>query len=127
MPAKIPIIARFVTLLPDPDSPTIANVSPLYKSNDTSLTALTKPLGVLNEIVKFLLQYFLFHLNSLNCGLSASLNALPNILNEIINIETTTVGAIINYRFPAKICCWPSFRITPIDVPVNSIGPKVKV
>ncbi len=54
LPAKIPMIARFVTDLPDPDSPTIASVSPLYKSNDISLTARTNPFGVRNEIFKLL-------------------------------------------------------------------------
>ena len=37
--ANKPIKERVVTDLPDPDSPTIANVSPLYKSNETSRMA----------------------------------------------------------------------------------------
>ena len=55
LPAKIPIIALVETDLPEPDSPTIASVSPSYKSKLIPLTALTKPWFVLNEIVKSLL------------------------------------------------------------------------
>ena len=50
----IPIIALVVTDLPDPDSPTIAIVSPLYKSKLTPRIALTIPLSVLKEIFKSL-------------------------------------------------------------------------
>ena len=39
--AKIPMMVLLVTDLPEPDSPTIHNVSPLYKSNETPLTAWT--------------------------------------------------------------------------------------
>lgn len=53
LPARIPIIARLVTDLPEPDSPTIHSVSPFLSSKLTPLTALTIPLGVLNEICKF--------------------------------------------------------------------------
>jgi hypothetical protein len=33
-----PMIERLVTDLPEPDSPTTASVSPLFKANDTSST-----------------------------------------------------------------------------------------
>ena len=52
LPARIPMMARLVTDLPEPDSPTIARVSPEYRSKLTSRTACTLPLVVLNEIVK---------------------------------------------------------------------------
>ncbi len=41
--ANRPISERVVTDLPDPDSPTIAKVSPLRKSKLTSRMALTSP------------------------------------------------------------------------------------
>ena len=43
LPAKIPIIALEVTDLPEPDSPTIANVSPVYKSKVILRTAFKIP------------------------------------------------------------------------------------
>ena len=48
--ARIPIIAFVVTDLPEPLSPTIASVSPLYKSMFTPRIAFTWPLSVLNDI-----------------------------------------------------------------------------
>src|SRR4249919_241265 len=43
-----------VTLLPDPDSPTIASVSPGSRWNDTPSTAVTVPRSVRNRVVRFL-------------------------------------------------------------------------
>src|SRR5918994_2072660 len=39
-----------VTLLPEPDSPTMASVSPAARSNETSSTALTMPRSVRNSV-----------------------------------------------------------------------------
>ena len=41
-----PSAVRHVTLLPEPDSPTIPNVSPRRTSNESPSTALTMPSGV---------------------------------------------------------------------------------
>src|SRR5882672_8002641 len=43
-----------VTLLPDPDSPTIASVSPGSTWNETPSTAVTVPRSVRNRVVRFL-------------------------------------------------------------------------
>src|SRR6476620_11404285 len=43
-----------VTLLPEPDSPTIASVSPGSRWNDTPSTAVTVPRSVRNRVVRFL-------------------------------------------------------------------------
>src|SRR5690606_25515542 len=45
----IPMIAWAVTLLPEPDSPTIARVSPASTENDTPLTARAMPSRVRNS------------------------------------------------------------------------------
>jgi len=44
-----PRIASDVTLLPDPDSPTIPSVRPRSTANDTPSTALTTPSSVSNR------------------------------------------------------------------------------
>ena len=41
-----PMIARFETLFPEPDSPTTPSVSPRESEKDTSVTAWTTPSGV---------------------------------------------------------------------------------
>ena len=41
-----PMIARFETLFPEPDSPTMPSVSPRESANDTSETACTMPSDV---------------------------------------------------------------------------------
>ena len=51
--ANNPMILRVVTDLPLPDSPTIAKVSPLYRSKLTSRIAWTFPAKVSKEISKF--------------------------------------------------------------------------
>ena len=43
-------IDKAVTLLPLPDSPTIAKVSPFFKFNETLSTALLTPVGVENSV-----------------------------------------------------------------------------
>ena len=48
-----PMIARFETLLPEPDSPTIPSVSPRWSVNETSLTACTTPSIVGKRTVRF--------------------------------------------------------------------------
>ena len=45
---RSPRRARFVTLLPEPDSPTMPSVSPRLSVNDRWSTALTTPSGVGN-------------------------------------------------------------------------------
>ena len=47
-----PIIAKLVTVLPEPDSPTIARVSPRSILKDTFSTAFTIPSEVLNSTDK---------------------------------------------------------------------------
>ena len=98
--AKIPIIAFVVTDFPEPDSPTIATVSPLYKSKLTPLIALTLPFPVLKDIVKSLI----FNILSLSIdyisfivGSKASLNPSPNKLKLNINTDNTTAGINIIY------------------------------
>src|SRR3546814_7844 len=46
------MMERAVTLLPDPDSPTTARVSPGWRSKDTSSTAAAVPKAVLNSVRK---------------------------------------------------------------------------
>ena len=46
---RMPIITEAVTLLPDPLSPIIANVSPFFKSKFTDFTASKDPSLVSNE------------------------------------------------------------------------------
>ncbi len=46
------MIARFETLFPEPDSPTIPRVSPRESVNETSLTAWTTPSDVGNLTVR---------------------------------------------------------------------------
>src|SRR5450759_3725025 len=48
-PRVRPVIVWVATLLPDPDSPTIAKVVPLATSNDSPRTARTTPSGVSNS------------------------------------------------------------------------------
>jgi hypothetical protein len=48
--SKIPMIAFVVTDFPEPDSPTMATVSPRLSSKFTPRIALTKPAVVLNEM-----------------------------------------------------------------------------
>ena len=43
-----------VTLLPEPDSPTMASVSPAATSKEMLSTAVTTPRSVLNRVVRFL-------------------------------------------------------------------------
>ena len=47
---------RLVTVLPDPDSPTIATVSPEFTVRETPSTALTVPSSVGNETRKFSME-----------------------------------------------------------------------
>ena len=54
--ASRPIIEYIVCDLPLPDSPTIPITSPSFRESDTSLTALTLPWSVLNDVVKFLIS-----------------------------------------------------------------------
>ena len=53
------MMALAVTDLPEPDSPTIANVSPRSRSKEMSRTALTVPLLVRKEMMRFLTSSFL--------------------------------------------------------------------
>src|SRR5581483_9168061 len=46
------MIERAVTLLPEPDSPTSATVSPASMSKDTSSTAVSRPRSVLKRVVR---------------------------------------------------------------------------
>ena len=46
------MIARFETLLPEPDSPTTPSVSPRRSENETSETACTTPSGVGKRTVR---------------------------------------------------------------------------
>ena len=46
------MIESAVTLLPEPDSPTMASVSPASTSNETSSTAVTGPRSVLKRVVR---------------------------------------------------------------------------
>ena len=69
-PARIPMMARLVTLFPDPDSPTMASVSPLYKSKSIPLTAWTFPFDVLNEIRRSFTSSFFSMTASLLLGAS---------------------------------------------------------
>ena len=46
------MIARFETLLPEPDSPTMPSVSPRRSVNETSLTAWTTPSRVGKRTVR---------------------------------------------------------------------------
>ena len=50
--ATSPISASIATLLPDPDSPTIATISPAATSNETPSTAVTVPPPVRNRVVR---------------------------------------------------------------------------
>ena len=47
------MIARLVTLLPDPDSPTMPSVSPRRTLNERSVTAWTTPSRVRKRTVRF--------------------------------------------------------------------------
>ena len=90
-PARIPRIAFEVTDLPEPDSPTIASVSPLFKSKLMSRTACTFPAGVRNETTRLFTESFFSILNyssvPLRDGLKASRSPFPNRLKEIISRE----------------------------------------
>ena len=50
-PADIPSMALLVTDFPEPDSPTMASVSPLYRSKEMSLTAWSFPETVRKELL----------------------------------------------------------------------------
>ena len=98
LPARIPRIALEVTDLPEPDSPTIASVLPLSRSNEISLTALTVPPCVRKETFRFLTSNILsiyYSSTPRSDGLNASLNPLPNKLKHIISNESTNAGHII--------------------------------
>ena len=47
-----PMMESDVTLLPEPDSPTTAKISPCSRSNVTPLTARTTPLRVGNSVTR---------------------------------------------------------------------------
>ena len=47
-----PMIERQVTLLPQPDSPTIASVLPFSTENDSPSTAWTTPSSVLKDVFR---------------------------------------------------------------------------
>jgi hypothetical protein len=49
-----PMMLIQVTLLPQPDSPTIASVSPFSTLNEMPSTAWTMPSSVLNEVLRSL-------------------------------------------------------------------------
>src|SRR5438552_6469772 len=49
-----PMIVRHVTLLPEPDSPTIPSVCPFSTSNETPSTALTIPSSVRKDVCRSL-------------------------------------------------------------------------
>ncbi|CAB4650015.1 unannotated protein [freshwater metagenome] len=51
-----PKIERLVTVLPEPDSPTIATVSPALKLKSIPSTALTSPSSVGKETLRFLIS-----------------------------------------------------------------------
>ena len=56
---ELNFIALLVTDLPEPDSPTMASVSPFSRSKLMSLTALTVPLLVRKEMIRFFTSSFL--------------------------------------------------------------------
>ena len=58
LPGKWCLIQRVETDFPEPDSPTIASVSPLYKSKETPRTACTVPPAVRKETVRFFTSSF---------------------------------------------------------------------
>ncbi|CJC62564.1 Uncharacterised protein [Streptococcus pneumoniae] len=92
-----PINALEVTDFPEPDSPTIANVSPFFKSKVTPRTACTSPACVSKETCKsftsnnvFIFASPLFYLRIF--GSNASRNPSAIKLNAKINILMTTAG-----------------------------------
>ena len=73
-----PIIARLVTLLPDPDSPTIPTVSPFSMLNDTPRTASTTPSSVWKPHTKIIYRkQRLGHYRFFILGSNASRNPSP--------------------------------------------------
>ena len=83
--ASMPIIARLVTDLPEPDSPTMASVSPLYKSNDTSRTACTLPAWVRKDITRSLTSSF-FSISALRSA-QRRVERIPQTVAEQVETE----------------------------------------
>ena len=85
--------------MPEPDSPTIASVSPRSKLKEISRTAFTVPLTVRKEIFRSftckMLSAIDYSSTPLSEGLNASLNPLPNKLKQIMRREMTIAGKII--------------------------------
>src|SRR6516165_2586189 len=66
-----------VTLLPDPDSPTIASVSPASMSNETWSTAVTCPRSVLKRVVRL-------RTCSKGSGICAALASVAHLLLHLL-------------------------------------------
>lgn len=117
--ARIPITAFVVTDFPEPDSPTIAIVSPSCKSRSTPRTALTSPLSVLNDISKSrIFKIFFFSSSrapfyiSFIFGSNASRNPSASKLKESIKIPRITTG-ITTWYGVTRIVLKPSLIKEP--------------
>ena len=86
-----PITAIDVTVLPDPDSPTIPNVSPAPTWNDTSSTTVDQPTSVKNSTVKF---------STVNTGSPAPDHDQPDVTADrgtvgLVAVEVVVVVVVI--------------------------------
>ena len=110
------INALLVTDFPEPDSPTMASVSPCFKSKFTPRTACTRPAYVLKFIFKFLTSKMvsaIFHTSYLRSfGSSASRKPSPTALNAKIVNEMKIAGKI-KRQGAVSIALFPSDAIVP--------------
>src|ERR1035437_489208 len=90
------MIARLVTLLPQPDSPTRPRVSPSSRSNETPFTAWTVPSWVRNRTVRSRTESSIVAYR-FRRGSIASRSPSPRRVNPIARITIATPGKRIRY------------------------------
>ena len=76
------VIAFVVTDLPEPDSPTIANVSPLFKKKSTPLTACTSPAVISKETCKLLTSNTLSDIDFASFVIYAFLDQMHRVIRH---------------------------------------------
>src|SRR5699024_6240832 len=124
-----PIMERVVTVLQEPDSPTIANVSPLCKSKLTPRIACTSPAKVLKLICKFLtlnIGSFMFVTYSFILGSKASRSPSANKLKDNIKTEIIAAGYHIKCGKKRKVL-YPSLIKVPNDASGAGIPIPIKL
>src|SRR5690606_18971348 len=108
-------IDRAVTLLPDPDSPTIARVSPPARSNETLSIAVTTPRSVRKRVVR-----------SRTCRSGVAMRSEPHLLLELLVDPDAGVDRARPHRPGAQLTAVVLHPRPPCRVLVGRRQPDVR-